>query len=83
MSISFEIALLQISHPWLDEAFLKLEGLYIPGLHARAWSIGELTKSNDGVMPLITNTIILAQKIEISSKMFSKEATDYMTETYW
>ena len=35
MSISFEITLLQISRPWL-EAFLKLEGLYIPELHARA-----------------------------------------------
>ena len=59
MSISFEITLLQISRPWL-EAFLKLEGLYIPELHARAWSIGELTTSNNGIMPLITNTIILA-----------------------
>ena len=78
MSISFKIALLQISRPWLDKAILKLKGLHSPGLHARAWSIWQLR-----VLPLITNTIILAWKTEISSKKFSKEVTDYTKETYW
>ena len=83
IKIAFEFASLEISRPWLDEEVLKLEGLHLRGLHIGGWSTGELSTDNDGVMPLVTDTIILARNIEISSTKFSKEVTDFMKETDW
>lgn len=74
---------MKIIRPWLQMSILKLEGLKIPGLRPQAWSTGELNEKNQGMMPVLTDQLVLARNISVFSKKFSQTITDHVEKTDW
>jgi hypothetical protein len=71
-SIKFKYLEVGISRPWLDFQIFNLGGWSIPGQDAGYFSSGD-TGSNDGTLPLITTSMLVAIDVEVAAQWSAKD----------
>jgi hypothetical protein len=75
-SISFEIAKVAISRPWLDPTLLSYKPVGVRGTSPGAWSDGRGLPSTDTslLFPLLPTGFIVARNVELTSDSWSSMA---------
>jgi hypothetical protein len=71
-SIKFKYLEVVLSRPWLDFQIFSLGGWSIQGQDAGYFSSGK-TDSNDGTLPLITTSMLVAINVEVAAQWSAKD----------
>lgn len=79
MSISAEIAKVEIKRPWFMESLFRLENWYVDMAKASGISNGKISSSNNGILPMYPVAFIVAKNVEIKGG-FTEEDTHRITE---
>ena len=76
VEISLNVSAVNIIRHWLDTSELH-KNFKIAGMKRGSWSNGKLDSSNTGVLPLLTNAMIVAKDITVTaSTEIQPEAID-------
>ena len=79
--ITFKIRKVLINRPWLEENILHYPTIGIRGLHAGAWSSGDLeARNNKGQFPLLPTAMVIAKDVVIKADKFSSEVSSCFKE---
>lgn len=79
MSISAEIAKVEIKRPWFMESLFRLENWYVNTAKASGISNGKISSSNHGILPMYPVAFIVAKNVEIKGG-FTEEDTRKIAE---
>lgn len=77
MSLHFEAAIVSVARPWLDLGPLGARGTKLASYRAGGVSTGELSQSNDGILPGYATGFVLARNMEMEAQV-SKEMASYL-----
>jgi hypothetical protein len=66
-TLRFEVALVDIERQWLDVQLLRvLDPLRVRGMRVAQWSDGRTSYDNDGELPLLTTSFLVARNVCLS-----------------
>lgn len=80
LSVSFRFARVIVSRPWMNAGLFSLRGLQVGGRVAGAFSSGQATPQNTGMLPLIINSIIVAKQVSISGS-WGQDDADFISKS--